>query len=103
MATTQASLDGFEPLLQAPARLQVMAVLGQVHDAEFARLRDITRCSDSVLSKHLASLADAGLITLRKAAVDGRQRTWAKMTATGRKRFDDHVAALKRIIDGAGG
>ena len=91
---------GFEPLLQAPARLQVMAVLAQAQEAEFARLREVTGSSDSVMSKHLSALAEAGLIKLRKAAVEGRQRTWATLTRSGRRTFDDHVAALQRIVGG---
>ena len=93
-------IAGFEPLLQAPARLQVMAVLAQAQEAEFARLKEITGSSDSVMSKHLAALAEAGLITVRKAALDGRQRTWASLTRAGRRTFDDHVAALPRIVAG---
>ena len=93
-------IAGFEPLLQAPARLQVMAVLAQAQEAEFARLKEITGSSDSVMSKHLAALAEAGLITVRKAALDGRQRTWASLTRAGRRTFDDHVAALQRIVAG---
>lgn len=91
---------GFEPLLQAPARLQVMAVLAQAQEVEFARLKEVTGSSDSVMSKHLAALAEAGLIKLRKAASDGRQRTWAGLTRAGRRTFDDHVAALQRIVAG---
>lgn len=95
------ALAGFEPLLQAPARLQVMAILAQAQDAEFARLKDLTGTSDSVMSKHLSALADAGFITLRKAALDGRQRTWAALTRAGRRTYSQHVAALLRIV-GAG-
>ena len=91
-------LEGFEPLLQAPVRLQVMSILAQAQEAEFARLKDMTGSSDSVMSKHLSGLADAGFITLRKAASGGRQRTWASLTRAGRKTFDDHVAALRRIV-----
>jgi DNA-binding MarR family transcriptional regulator len=91
---------GFEPLLQAAARLQVMAVLVQAQQAEFARLKELTSTSDSVMSKHLSVLADAGLIKLTKATADGRQRTWVSITRTGRKIFHNHVAALQRIIAG---
>jgi DNA-binding transcriptional ArsR family regulator len=91
---------GFEPLLQAPARLQVVALLARADEIEFARLRSLTATSDSVLSKHLGALAEAGLIKLRKAAAEGRQRTWARITREGRARFDDHVAALQRIVGG---
>lgn len=89
---------GFDPLLQAPARLQVMAVLAQVDEADFARLRTITMVSDSVLSKHLSALAEAGHIALRKAASGGRQRTWASLTPSGRRAFKAHVAALEALV-----
>ena len=87
-------------MLQAPARLQVMAVLAQVDSADFARLRAVTGASDSVMSKHLSTLAEAGYVTLSKAAADGRQRTWASLTRAGRKAYQAHVAALRRIVDG---
>ncbi len=90
-------LQGFDPLFGAPARLQIGAVLSKVDDAEFARLKAITGCADSVLSKHLSALTDAGYVRLRKAAADGRQRTWALMTADGRKAFAGHVATLRRL------
>ena len=90
--------DGFDAVLHPPARLQIAAVLAQVDEAEFARLREITGVSDSVLSKHLAALAEAGHIKLRKAAAGGRQRTWASLTRSGRKAFKAHVAALEALV-----
>lgn len=89
---------GFEPLLQAPARLQIMAMLAQAQEVEFARLKEVTGTSDSVTSKHLSALAEAGAVKLRKAAAAGRQRTWASLTRDGRRMFGNHVAALRRII-----
>ena len=100
MAVSPTIIAGFEPLLQAPARLQIMAILVQAQQAEFARLRDLTGTSDSVMSKHLSALADARLIKLTKSAIDGRQRTWASVTRTGRTTFHQHVAALQGIIAG---
>ena len=92
---------GFDATLHPPARLQIAAVLAQVSEAEFARLRSITGVSDSVLSKHLAALGEAGYITLRKAAADGRQRTWASLTGAGRSAFKAHVSALEALIAAA--
>lgn len=93
---TLAKLE-FDPVIHAPARLQIMAVLAGVHDAEFAMLRKTADVSDSVLSKHLSALSDAGYVKLRKAALDGRQRTWASLTRPGRAAFGKHVAALKAL------
>jgi DNA-binding transcriptional ArsR family regulator len=88
----------FDPVIHAPARLQIMAVLAGVQDAEFALLRDTVQVSDSVLSKHLSQLAEAGYVRLRKAALDGRQRTWASLTRDGRRAFVAHVKALQALV-----
>lgn len=87
----------FDPVIHAPARLQIMAVLAGVQEAEFAMLRKTADVSDSVLSKHLSALADSGYVRLRKAAMDGRQRTWASLTRAGRTAFRGHVAALTAL------
>ncbi len=92
---------GFDAVLHPPARLQIAAVLANVDTAEFAKLRELVGVSDSVLSKHLAALAEAGHIGMRKAASDGRQRTWASLTRSGRAAFTAHVAALHAIVAGA--
>ena len=94
---------GFDPIIHAPARLQIIAVLAGVQEAEFALLRETTQTSDSVLSKHLAQLADASYIRLRKATRDGRQRTWASLTRDGRRAFVAHVKALQALAGVADG
>jgi DNA-binding MarR family transcriptional regulator len=88
---------GFDAVLHPPARLQIAAVLAQAQEAEFAMLKDVTGASDSVMSKHLSALAEAGYVRLRKAAFDGRQRTWASLTSSGRAAFRRHVGALERL------
>lgn len=95
------SAAGLEPLLQAPARLQIAAVLARVSDVEFATLRSVVAVSDSVLSKHLSALSQAGLVKLTKAKQDGRQRTWIAFTAAGRKAFAAHMRALRALIESA--
>ena len=87
----------FDAVIHAPGRLQICAILYSVSDAEFAMIRDAIKVSDSVLSKHLKQLEEAGYIALSKAAQDGRQRTWASLTAKGRKAFAAHVAELTRL------
>ncbi|MBO9624450.1 MAG: transcriptional regulator [Sphingomonas sp.] len=91
------SAPSFDPVIHPPVRLQVMAVLVNVQDAEFATLRDMAQVSDSVLSKHLSALVEVDYIRLRKAAANGRQRTWAAVTRAGRAAFEHHVAALKQL------
>jgi DNA-binding MarR family transcriptional regulator len=88
-----------DPLIHAPARLQVVTTLSAVSEAEFATLRDALEVSDSVLSKHLSALADAGYVRSRKGVRAGRRTTWIALTSPGRKALREHVAALRQLID----
>ncbi len=93
----------FDAVIHAPGRLQICGILSAADEAEFAMLRDTLEVSDSVLSKHLKALEEAGHIRLRKAAADGRQRTWASLTAAGRGAFASHVSELQRLAGIVGG
>jgi DNA-binding MarR family transcriptional regulator len=90
-----------DTILHPPARLQIAALLARVEEAEFATLRDIVEVSNSVLSKHLSALKETGYVNLRKAAQEGRQRTWVSLTRAGRHAFVAHVAALHDLVAGA--
>lgn len=87
----------FDAIIHAPGRLQICALLSGIDDAEFAMIRDRIEVSDSVLSKHLKLLEDAGYVKLRKAALEGRQRTWVSLTPAGKKAFAAHVSELTRL------
>jgi len=87
-----------DPVIHAPARLQLAAMLASVDEIEFATARETLDVSDSVLSKHLAHMQEAGYVRLRKAALDGRQRTWLALTGKGRKALDQHIRSLESIV-----
>ncbi len=87
----------FDPVIHAPGRLQICALLSATEEAEFAMVRAAIDVSDSVLSKHLKLLEEAGYVRLRKAASDGRQRTWLSLTPEGRRAFAGHVSELTRL------
>lgn len=86
-----------DAVIHAPNRLQLCALLTPLEEAEFQMLRETVGVSDSVLSKHIKLLEDAGYVKLRKGPVNGRQRTWARLTGRGRQAFTAHVAALHEI------
>ena len=92
-------MDGLDPLIHAPTRLQLVTTLSAVSEAEFATLRTLLEVSDSVLSKHISALVDAGYLRSRKSSHAGRRTTWIALTDTGRKALRSHIAALRRLID----
>ena len=97
------SLPALDPVIHPPARLQLAALLAGVDEMEFGTARDTLGISDSLLSKHLAQLDEAGYVRLRKAALAGRQRTWLSLTADGRAAFRRHVDALMALAGGSAG
>ena len=86
-----------DTIIHAPVRLRIAAMLASVSDAEFAMLREITGVSDSLLSKHLKQLEEAGYVKLHKAAAAGHVRTRISLTRVGRQAFATHVAALQGL------
>jgi DNA-binding MarR family transcriptional regulator len=87
----------FDPVIHAPARLQLCALLVPLQDAEFSVLAGELEVSDSVLSKHIKQLAQAGYVKPTKRKSAGRQRTWLSLTSKGRKAFTGHLAELQRL------
>jgi DNA-binding MarR family transcriptional regulator len=83
-----------DPVIHAPLRLQVCALLSATDEAEFALVREETGVSDSVLSKHIRQLEEAGYVRVRKATLASRQRTWLSLTKEGARAFAAHVRAL---------
>lgn len=92
----------FDEVIHAPKRLSLVAFLAATTWADFAVLRDSLGVSDSVLSKQLATLEDAGYVEIRKTFVGKRPRTSAQLTPAGRTAFDRHVLALQEIVAAAG-
>ena len=92
-------MAGLDPLIHAPTRLQLVATLSGVSEAEFATLRTALDVSDSVLSKHVSALVDAGYLHSRKGVHAGRRTTWVGLTPAGRRALHDHVAAVRLLID----
>lgn len=89
--------------LQHPTRLSVVAFLSGCGEAEFKAVRDGLELSDSALSKTIATLESAGYLSVRKGFVGRRPRTWLALTAEGRRRLAEHLAALQRIAEQARG
>jgi DNA-binding MarR family transcriptional regulator len=88
----------FDEIVHAPNRLQICAILSAVDSADFATVRDGLAVADSVLSKHVRVLQEAGYVAVHKATSASRVRTSLSLTDTGRAAYDGHVAALRAIV-----
>ena len=64
-----------------------------------ALVREETGVSESVLSKQVKLLEEAGYVAVRKATMASRQRTWLALTKAGRTAFAAHMRALTRLAE----
>jgi DNA-binding MarR family transcriptional regulator len=92
------STAGFDELIHAPTRLEIVSLLAAAQWADFKYIRDELGLSDSSLSKQLSTLESAGYVEIRKSFVGKRPRTSASLSRAGRRAFEQHVAALQQII-----
>jgi DNA-binding MarR family transcriptional regulator len=88
----------FDDVIHAPNRLKICALLATATTAEFATLRDTLAVADSVTSKQLKVLSEAGYVKLSKpTGTGGRAKTWVTLTPAGRKAFVGHLAMLQQM------
>ncbi len=91
--------DVFDELIHSPVRLRICAALAIATALEFTAIEDALGISTSTLSKQLRVLGEAGYVTLdKRKQTFGRPRTWVSLTLKGRRAFDAHVGALRRLI-----
>lgn len=91
-----------DPVIHAPNRLQICCMLAAADTIDFATIRELLDVSESVLSKHVKLLEEAGYLTIRKTPSGGRVRTWLTLSAAGRNALKGHLAALNTLIASAG-
>ena len=97
-AATGSALDGLDPVLNAPKRLAIMAVLEGSQFADFGFLREHLAVSDSDLSKQAATLEAAGYLTIRKSGRGRGGLTSYQATAAGTAAYRRHRDALRAML-----
>ena len=75
----------------------MVALLAAASKVEFGFLRDQVEVTDSILSKQMSALEQAGYVKVEKGHVGKRPRTWLSLTKAGRRTFERHMAALQEI------
>jgi len=88
-----------DPLLHSQLRLAVMSVLMNLAEADFVYLREKTGATAGNLSVQLEKLSAAGYIEVEKGFVGKKTRTLCRVTAAGRRAFEEYVETLKEYLN----
>jgi len=91
-----------DELIHSPVRLSMMAALAAADSIDFRQLRDLVEVSDSLLSKHISTLEEAGYVDVKKGYAGKRPRTWLSLSHRGRTAYEDYVEVLASITRPAG-
>lgn len=87
----------FDEIIHPPNRLKLCALLATADLVEFAVVRVVLDVSDSMLSKQVKILKNAGYVRVAKTTRDARPQTWIGLTKVGRSALDGHLAELRKI------
>jgi len=79
-------------------RLAIMSLLAAGGTLAFTETRDRLEMTDGNLSRHLATLEEAGLVRLSRHVGSGRPVTEISITEDGRKAFASYVQRLEAIL-----
>ena len=89
---------GLDRLIHEPARLQLVAQLAVIEEADFVYLSHQTGLTAGNLSSHMRRLAEAGYVEVRKAIVEDRPQTSYRLTPAGRKAYDIYRVAMHSLL-----
>lgn len=94
-------MSELDPLIHAPKRLRIMAILSAFDHVTFALLQERLELAAPDLSKQLSALQQAGYVRTSKTGRGPGSQTWVAMTRAGRRAYDQHVSALRAVLDGS--
>ena len=87
-----------DPVLHSQLRLAIMSVLISEQEAEFTFLKEKTNATAGNLSVQINKLRDADYITVVKQFKENYPQTICKITANGKKAFENYVTSIQSYL-----
>ncbi len=95
MPTEFGSLDR---LVHDRTRLMLISILFVVESADFVFLKNQTNLTAGNISSHMTKLENAGYVNVKKSFVGKRPQTMFRLTAKGRRAFDEYRRTLSNAL-----
>ena len=92
-------MDSVDRVIHEPARYIIMAHLYVLESADFLFLMTQTGLTKGNLSSHMSKLETAGYVTVVKEFVRKKPHTMLKLTAKGRKAFENYRDGMKDMLE----
>jgi len=91
--------DGLDRVIHEKARLGILtSLVSHPNGLAFNDLLRLCGLTQGNMSRHLATLEEAGLVAIHKGFEGKRPRTEIRLTPEGRQRFLDYLGTLEQVI-----
>ena len=91
--------EGLDRVIHERARLSILTcLLTHPRGLTFNDLKQLCALTDGNLSRHLSVLEKAKMVEIEKGHEHNRPQTVCRITAPGRKRYVEYLAALEQVI-----
>jgi DNA-binding HxlR family transcriptional regulator len=92
------SIEGLHKAFDSRIRLGIMSALAVNETLDFNALKEYLDLTDGNLASHLKALEKENFIGIKKTFVERKPNTRYYMTKSGTRAFEEHVAALEKLI-----
>lgn len=92
-------VNGLDDVVHQRVRLGILTIAQVARRVEFGYLRATLELTAGNLSQHLATLENAGLVTIDKGYEGKRARTWVRLTKAGQTALRTEITHLKQLIN----
>lgn len=93
-------IAGLNKIFDNRIRLGVMSILMVNEEVSFNDLKQMLEVTDGNLATHMVTLEENGLVKVHKGFIGRKTNTTYSVTKIGEKAFNDHIAALEKMIKG---
>lgn len=91
--------EGLDRVIHERARLSILTcLLTHAKGLAFNDLKQLCALTDGNLSRHLSVLEKSRMVEISKGHEHNRPQTICRITASGRKRYVEYLAALEQVI-----
>ena len=91
-------IDKLNKAFENRVRLGIMSSLMVNDKMDFNALKELLNQSDGNIASHISALETAGYIKVEKKFIGKKPNTTYKVSAAGRKAFNDHLDALEELL-----
>lgn len=91
--------DNLNPILHSQLRLAIVSLLVSEEQADFARIKEVTKATSGNISVQIQKLEQAGYIVVKKSFKNNYPNTELTLTANGLQAFEEYVQALRGYLN----